>query len=405
MLKKLFLCLGLLSVATYAVEPQDFISAINRGDTGSVRDFLKTDPTLINAKDDRNLTVLELAVIAKNPELVQLLVGEGAEVTIGALMGATIYEKVEIVQCLVDKNSTIINDHLGGKLALMTPLSVAAYEGNLELVKLLVQKGANVNFKVLFDAIRSNNLNLDVVDCLLEQKPQLVGAAINSDALMGAIGGLNIDVMRCLLENDENLINAKDEPTWTPLSFAISDTGNLELVKLLIDKYKAKVNLTDLLWAIKSEKVEFVDYLVDQNPELLDAKNYKGQTLLEMVDETFNELVGKKFDNDKIIGCLKKYDNVTIDTLLDAIKNDKVRVAAYLLNKKPDIINDANNDGLVALSLAVKRGNLDIVKLLVNKGAKVNLEATDEKGKTLLEVADESGNQDVIDFLENVNQK
>ena len=53
MLKKLFLCLGLLSVVTYAKAPDGLIKAIRSQDIDSVQNFLKTDPTSLGFGNSR----------------------------------------------------------------------------------------------------------------------------------------------------------------------------------------------------------------------------------------------------------------------------------------------------------------------------------------------------------------
>ena len=46
---------------------------------------------------------------------------------------------------------------------------------------------------------------------------------------------------------------------------------------------------------------------------------------------------------------------------------------------------------------AIERNSLDIVKLLIENGADITVE---REGKTLLDVAEHCGFQDVIDYLE-----
>ena len=332
-----------------------------------MRYLLSTNPKMIN-ENDYGDTVLSCAAREGRPELVKLFINEGAEVTFKALWMAIWSRKpnIDVVRCLLAQNKKIINAKDSRER--WTPLALAAHEGKKEIIELLVDEGAEVNYDVLFNAIGNDKLGFDVVSYLLGKLNQ------------------NSDIIKAANNDESNQLFPFGASSLLALAAYKKD---LDTVKLLVEKYKFKVTSKVLLMAVIFNKVENVDYLIDQNPELLDDKNCEGQKRFKWV--------WKKYDNDELIRCLRKYDNVTIDTLLDAIKNDKVRVAAYLLNKKPDIINDADEKGQTPLSLAVKRGNLDIVKLLVEKyKAKVNLEA--------LKLADESGNQDVIEFLKNFNK-
>ncbi|KHJ84186.1 ankyrin repeat protein, partial [Oesophagostomum dentatum] len=44
-----------------------------------------------------------------------------------------------------------------------------------------------------------------------------------------------------------------------------------------------------------------------------------------------------------------------------------------MLNKRPDLVNEADIDGMTALHYAAKYGNLEVVELLLNRGADVDV--------------------------------
>ena len=93
-------------------------------------------------------------------------------------------------------------------ISLVTALAYAASLGDLEMVKLFMEKGADVNAK-------------------------------NSDGgtvLMFAARGGNLEVVKLLLEKGLD-VNAKDKGGRTVLMFAAStDGGQVEVVKLLLEK-------------------------------------------------------------------------------------------------------------------------------------------------------------------------
>ena len=413
MLKKLFLCLGLLSVATYAKAPDGLIRAISRQDIDSVQNFLETDPTLINAKDKYNRSVLELAVNTLNYEIIFSLVERGANVNIDALSTAIKkYNHVEIVEYLLDHNSDIIDDQdAKGK----TPLEVAINDSNLDVIKLLVEYGAEVNPKVLFDTIKRNDIK--VMECLLDQIPNMIddknakgltplevaindrnldiikslvetyGAEINLKALLTAIENekFDFDIVKYLLGRvSDDIVNAEESGTGrTPLVVALTNRGDLGLVKLLV-KEGAKVNLKALVEAIRSNNVnlEVVKYLLDRIPEdqIPDIINKK------YCDEWTPLLaaISYKGDLDLVKLLIERGAKVTPEALVMAVRYDKVscnedldlKVLRYLLNQNSDIINDENDEGMSPLLAALRyRKILKIVCFLVERGAKVNFKA------------------------------
>lgn len=67
----------------------------------------------------------------------------------------------------------------------------------------------------------------------------------------------------------------------------------------------------------------------------------------------------------------------------------------HLIEENDDInIKDGKN----ALIMAAKQGDLEMVKLLVEK-KKVNINETNKDGKTALMIANEQGHYDVVDYL------
>ena len=286
--------------------------------------MLGKDPTLSNAKNGDGWTVLLLMAYEGKPEFVQLLIDKGAKVDIEALRDVVSIKNVnlEVVRCLLNKNSGIINTKSKDG---STPLSVASYTGNLALVQLLVGApyNADVTFEALLRAVKSNKVEL--VEYLLEQK--------------------------------SSIINDKDEYGGTALSWAAS-AGNLDIVQLLVNPpYNADVTLDALLWAVKRDYVSVVEYLLDEKPDLIDAKAENGKTALE---------VANWYGRAAIIECLRKYAEVNIDNLLWAIRKQKVRVVEYMLDKAPTLIDAKAKNGETPLQMAEKCRNSELVEFLKN---------------------------------------
>ena len=139
---------------------------------------------------------------------------------------------LEIVKLLI-KNGTNINkkDNSGS-----TPLIYACKSIDVEIVKLLVKNGANINEK-------DDNGNTP-----------LIFSSYNG----------NLEIVKLLIKNGAN-INQLDTYGWTPLIFS-SYNGNLEIVKLLIENGaniigKAKYGKNALQYAKENNQIEIIKYL------------------------------------------------------------------------------------------------------------------------------------------------
>jgi ankyrin repeat protein len=91
-------------------------SAAFMGDIKAVEEFLKKDPSLINSEYIKGITPLYMAVIADQQETVKYLLGKGAK-----------------PDAIIIENETVISE--------------AIRNGNIKMIKLLIDKGASVNFK------------------------------------------------------------------------------------------------------------------------------------------------------------------------------------------------------------------------------------------------------------------
>lgn len=164
----------------------------------------------VNAENEYGWTALKYASDEGRLEIVKYLVENGASVDAEVL---TITKNLEIFEYLLEQGNLNINSvgYLG-----MTALSSASIEyGNLEMIKYLLEKGADINVK-----------NED-----------------GSTALMTASMYGNLEIIKYLIENGAD-INAKDNDDSTALIYA-SKWGNLETVEYLV-KNGADINIKDI---------------------------------------------------------------------------------------------------------------------------------------------------------------
>jgi ankyrin repeat protein len=223
------------------------------------------------------------------------------------------------------------------------PLSWAARRGREGNVKLLLEKGADVNGAdgkgktPLYWA--SQNGHVDIVKLLLEK-----GADVNATAdlygetpLYWASQNGHVDIIKLLLEKGAD-VNGADGKGKTPLYWA-SQNGHVDIIKLLLEK-GADVNgadaigTTPLYWASERGHVDIVKLLLEKGADVNGADKF-GTTPLYWASD-----------------------------------RGHVDIVKLLLEKGADV-NGADEIGTTPLSWASERGHVDIVKLLLEKGADV----------------------------------
>ncbi|KYB25617.1 Ankyrin repeat and KH domain-containing protein mask-like Protein [Tribolium castaneum] len=305
-----------------------------------------------------------------------------------------------------------------------TPLIVAIKHKNLDMIKLLLDSGANVNngtrdgFLPLSAAI-SSNCPIEIIKVLISyganvnhigvdffNYENLLPLVIKLTPLSWAIVKNNKQVAQLLLENGADINGRNDDGTsalrlsqifnrleflqknphlaqphpvveqtyisknlegCTPLTAAIV-SGKLDDAKALleeVDSCKADSNKqTPLLAAVRCENLEAVKLLLNYKANLTIPTAF-----LEAINLKCLEIV--KYLLEKGANVNKKYrDGCT--PLIKAIENESLKIVKELLNSGAEV-NLANSEGMTPLALAANKRSILIVDLLVETGADINL--------------------------------
>jgi len=252
--------------------------------------------------------------------------------------------RIDIVEKLLQINGIDVDaKNEAGETALV----YTCYSGKIDIFNLLLSKGASIDLKDDEDS------TILITTC--NSKPNE-----NTNLIIKSLLDKNIDV---------NLI---DKRGFTALEVACF-MGNIEIVQILLEKIKD----------------------------------------VELKNETCEKCFSKLFhwESDKI-GILKiLLENSTIDIINKLILSDErfftylmkacllgnLELVEGLLKLKNINVNAVNNNRDTALMVASIRGDIEIVKTLVNNGAEINIKRED--GKSALVFACRKGRIEIVEFL------
>ena len=353
-----------------------------------VIEYLLDKGARINEKDSNGETALHYAArcngvpSATPKDLIALLLSKGAGLNEKNLRGETPVETAlpwqskEVIDLLIDKGADVSAIHL------------AAYTGDLDKVKSLVELGKNAG------AANSDGLT------------PLHAAAISGqkDVAEFLIGkGVDINV-----HYQPNRRPGPMDAIPTPLYYA-ADSGHANIVKLLIDA-GANMDVAEMSYfsplssAILGGHNDVAELLITGGA---DVSNLGRQGIAPLHwaammgnSDVFGQLISHGADVD----IKANQSNVGNSPLHYVVQNQKMaaeqrkEMCELLLTQSADV-NIENLKGQTPLHSAVRVGDVSIVKLLIKKGANVN--AKDKSGRTPLSLAEREGHTEIVELLRN----
>jgi uncharacterized protein len=187
---------------------ESLVDAASRGDTETMSLLVEKDPDLLNGSLPSGMSPLTAALYYGKQSSVEWLLGRGISVTIHEAAALGDEETLEYMLNLEPK--LIQTYSFDG----WTPLHLAAFFGGFEAVKLLLEKGADVN-------ARTSN-------------------PMSNMPIHAAAAGNRTAIVQLLLEHGADP-NVRQSGGWTPLHQA-ADHCDAGMVKLLLH-FGADVNL------------------------------------------------------------------------------------------------------------------------------------------------------------------
>lgn len=332
-----------------------------------------------NHRPDDDSPILMLAVDADNVELVELLLDHGAEIeeedesasyAPTALSRAAKNGSKDLVSCLIRRNADVNRPNKVED----KPVYVAARHGHAEVLQLLLDAGADVNVYTSdgWGPLHIARDSSEVARVLLKN-----GADVNHGSPLYYASGQNWpEVVKMYLQHKEiELDKIEDKEGFTAIITATYH-GNTEIVRLLLEaganvNQQAGYKNAPLHYALDSTAVDSVNTLralLEYNPSL-DLTNDSGATPLNWLDPTTPVSLIRLMIN---AGANLEIPNNARNTpLCTAVLRNNVEVVNYLVTKKARVNIIGYNGG--PLHLACHSGSFEIVKILVDGGADVNL--------------------------------
>ena len=298
-----------------------------------------------------------------------------------------------IVENLI-KNGVVVDSK--GKLN-QTPLNLALQYENLEMAKILIQNGANVNsFHMMETPLHwaAKFGKVEVAKFLLHH-----GASVNSlitkTPLFLACEEGQIDMTKLLLNHGANVQLAYNDST--PLYVACQN-GHLDVVKLLLRRH---VNVTPWLGrknplhaAIGMGHLEVAKLLI-QHGANVNARDKENSTPLHIACKKGNlELVKLLLDN----GARSDFHDQDMYTPLHiASKLGNVELATILIESGAIINCKFLGSSTTPLHVASYYGQKEIVKLLLDHGCQLRLK--NKENKTAFDLAKQKGHHQIVKLL------
>ncbi|KDO18794.1 TKL protein kinase [Saprolegnia parasitica CBS 223.65] len=280
--------------------------------------------------------------------------------------------RVDVVCLLLEKGADVNASKADGQ----RPLHQAAFYGQVNVARLLYEKGANVNasnatgYTPLHYAAERNKS--EMVQLLLDR-----GAKIDAkNKLFVALREKRIpDAVRILLNNFLH-VNLRDS-SETPLLHLVVATQDLSLLRFLLLKPDLQIDAKD-----STGRTALTVAITADNAELVRAL-YLAGAVVDLVDKSLCA------STPTLVAALRQAASINDDSTVDELL--RLGVSCSLANEK----------GETAWHMAAAKGHMSIITMLLQQETKDEngIDVTNHAGESPLFVAAAAGHADVVEAL------
>lgn len=324
----------------------------------------------INFQDYSGKTILYWMCLSNNADMVEYLLSKGADHTIAEkqgfypIHGATHNNFIEVINVLLKHGIDINTQSKDSTTPLYYSLGYVGQKTNINLVKFLLEKGANPN-------IEHKNGHYPI------------HAAINSK---------DIDVLQLFIKNNEDA-NKTGASGMTPLYFAVNYIGDVGIIDYLLEQgaltnTPVKRGCTPIYAATQKGRLDIIKTLIDKGANIEQGMEC-GDTPMAMAAYMGHIDIIKYLQS---LGANLNIKNNKGDMPIhEAHMGGKVITIDYLLEQGVDI-NAQNANGKTPLHFLFswKETSTDAKLAVLNKYIKYyNFSIKDKDGKTPIDYAKE----------------
>src|SRR5437660_7326379 len=215
-----------------SIQTDEILEAIQKGNLSKVNQLPETSPALANSKAKDGTSVILFALYRGQRNIAEAITAKKTELDI---FEASTLGKLDRAKSLIDRNPSLASAYSPDGFALV---ALAAYLGQKETTEYLISKGADVN------AVARNTTGFT--------------------ALTGAVANNHTEIAKLLVKRGAQ-VNYRYEGGFSPLMGA-SETGNLELVNFLLangadPNAKTGEGKTPLTFAKEKNHVDVIEAL------------------------------------------------------------------------------------------------------------------------------------------------
>lgn len=341
------------------------------------------------------------AMAANSPESARSTSDVFHETFKSAMVRAINEGHLESVKCYIERKLVNINEKIDDDEG-YTPLQLAAYKGQLEIVKWLVANGADINAvndddeyhpnPITYAAERGANEGDWEVVCYLATLP---GIDINygslaceddepSNALTYACYAGNLEMARFLVEHGAKPDERNEHGDYNAIEMAVIHNRD-DIFDYFVREAHAEIDdPTDLLYiALGNSNSHAFRYLLDHGAPI-DVSNDEGSTPLHIAAENGNK------DNIEVLisrcpSLVNERDSQGRTPLHIAAQSGNTNNIEILISRRESLVNERDNQGRTPLHLAADKGKVGAVLCLLNHYAWAD--AVDREGNKPVDLA------------------
>jgi ankyrin repeat protein len=293
----------------------------------------------------------------------------------------------------------------------VTALHYAAANGHEEVVKLLLQRGADATVVNAWDNLTPLSSacaggHLGVVQSLIDyQGLQALGMTASTGAtpLHYAAKGGREDVVKFLLGKGADA-NSQREDGWTPFMEA-SSNGHVGVAQLLLEHMgvqdvdtRYSCGMTALHHAAFNGPEDMVAFLLSKGAKA-STQDERGMTPFVIAARNGHVGVARLLLEHMAEGDVNARDNYGRTVLFHAATFGREDMVAFLLSKGANATIQPNEGWGPPLEEAMAEGHVGVVRLLLEHMEGQDIDTRSSQGKTGFYYAASNGHEDMVAFL------